>query len=74
MSKYSIAKELIEAGAARAKESGIDEQEILEALLVLSIQNLVAISDGKNTRQFVEYQLDSMASGAVQEVQRPGFG
>ena len=70
MSKYSIAKQLIEQGVAKGNENSIDEHEVIEALLVLAIQELVNRKGAGSTRQFVQYQLDSMAADGLYEIQR----
>lgn len=61
MSKYSIAKELVAAAKSRASDEGIDVGETIEALIILAIQESVAVRGAKTTRQSLVYEMSNMA-------------
>ena len=70
MSKYSLAKDQIRSTVERANEDGIDENEAIEALIVTAIQSLISSRGASDARNFLKYELDSIGSGDVFEIQR----
>lgn len=61
MSKYSIAKEALAEAKRQAAEGGIDVGETIEALIILAIQDSVAVRGAKVTRQSLVYEMSNMA-------------
>ena len=47
MSKYSLAKELLESGYEKGKELSLDEADVAEVMVVQSIQELIRVKGGK---------------------------
>ncbi len=72
MSKYGLAKELIEVAHNRAAQTGIDAEDVLEATLVLIVQELKPLRGVESVRGFLQYEIDSLGSGGVYEIQRGG--
>ena len=68
--KYSIAKEVLEQVAAQAQSEGVAEDEVQEALMILIIQNLAKVRDAGNVKSLLQYEMDSLSSGGVYEIQR----
>ena len=68
--KYSIAKDVLEQAAAQAQSGGVAEDEVQEALMVLIIQNLAEVRDAGNVKSLLQYEMDSLGSGGVHEIQR----
>ena len=72
LSKYSIAKEIIENGVQRATDAGVDVSDVHEATLVLLVQALKDARGGDNVRGLLQYELDNVGSGGFVEVARGG--
>ena len=72
MSKYGVAKELIEAAHEKAAATGIDTEDVMEATLVLLVQELKPLRGVASLRSFLQYEIDSLGSGGVYEIQRGG--
>lgn len=70
MSKYSIAKASIERTACEANKASIDRDDAVEALLTLCIQDMKAQRGSDYTRNYLSYELDSVGSGGVFEIQK----
>lgn len=70
VSKYSIAKQQIQNTIDCAKEAGIDGVEALEALTVMLVQELKSGRGADHTRQFLQYEIDSLGSGGFFEIQK----
>jgi len=47
VSKYSLAKELLESGYEKGKELSLDEADVAEVMVVQSIQELIRVKGGK---------------------------
>ncbi len=60
MSKYSIANATIAAAKAQAEQSGIDAGDAIEALIVMAIQESVALRGPTLTRQSLTYELSNV--------------
>lgn len=69
-SKYSIAKDMIEACNSAASDAGIDPGDVKEALLISVIAALKEERDADNLRSLLQYEVDSLGSGGVHEIQR----
>jgi len=69
-SKYSIAKEAIEASKTQAEAAGIDLIDVQEALLISVIEALKTLKEPDDLRGILQYEVDSLNSGGVHEVQR----
>ncbi len=61
MSKYSIAKDAIAEARRKAGEDGIDVGDTIEALIILALQESVAVRGAKLTRQSLVYEMSNMA-------------
>ena len=48
MSKYALAKELLDSGYEKGKEFSLDEADVTEVMVVQSIQELIRVK-GANT-------------------------
>lgn len=70
ISKYGLAKELIETLAARAREAGLDPGDVEEAMLISLVQSLKAARGAADVRSILQYEIDSLGSGDVYEIQR----
>jgi hypothetical protein len=70
MSKYAIAQDMIDQATAAAESGGVDETDVLEAMLVLAIQKVAKSRGGEQTKNFLEYEMSSIRAGGVVDVQR----
>lgn len=70
MSKYSVAKEVLAHSEVQANSAELDPTDVLEALLVTAIQNLISARGGSYTRDFLQYELDNVGSDGVFEIQK----
>lgn len=70
MSKYSIAKELLASAAETAEAANMEAHDVLEAILVTGIQDLIANKGGPYARSFLQYELDSVSADGVFEIQK----
>lgn len=62
MSKYVMAKELILQGFEQGKAFSLDEADVVEVLITAAVQDLIRTKGGPYTRQFLQYEKDSVAS------------
>ena len=69
-SKYGLAKEVIEQLHNRAGEAGIDEADAQEALLISLVQSLKELKGADYMKSILQYEVDSLGSGGVHEIQR----
>ncbi len=69
-SKYQIAKEIIEQAGAQASSAGLDASDVHEAMLISLVQSLKASRGADNLRGVLQYEIDSLGSGSVYEIQR----
>ena len=70
MSKYTLAKELLESGYEKGKEFSLDEGDVAEVMIVQSIQELIRVKGAKYVREFLKYEADSVSEKDVFEIQR----
>ncbi len=70
MSKYSIAKEQLQQGIRQGAEIGMDDFEMIEAMLVSAVELLTEIKGGDYARPILQYELDNVASDGVFEIQK----
>jgi len=68
--KYGLAKDLIEACNAQSDAAGIDPGDAQEALLISLIQTLKALRGPIALKSVLQYEVDSLGSGGVHEIQR----
>ena len=69
-SKYGIAKEIISAIPARAEPDSIDPVDVQEATLVMLVQELKSTRGVGYLRGVLQYELDSLGSEGVFDLQR----
>ena len=62
MSKYALAKAQLEVLEERAAESELDATEVLEAFMVLAVQELIKRWGAAQTKEFLQYELNSVSS------------
>ena len=67
MSKYALAKELLESGYEKGKEFSLD---VAEVMVVQSIQELIRVKGAKYVKEFLKYETDSVSEKNVFEIQR----
>ena len=67
MSKYALAKELLESGYEKGKELSLD---VAEVMVVQSIQELIRVKGAKYVKEFLKYEADSVSEKNVFEIQR----
>ena len=67
MSKYVLAKELLETGYEKGKELSLD---VAEVMVVQSIQELIRVKGAKYVKEFLKYEADSVSEKNVFEIQR----
>ena len=60
MSKYSIANATIASAKVQAEQSGIDAGDAIEALIVMAIQESVALRGPALTRQSLNFELSNV--------------
>ena len=70
ISKYGLANETLEALKAASAENNIAEDDAQEALLITIIQSLKELRGAENLRGILQYEVDSLGSGGVHEIQR----
>ena len=70
MSKYALAKELLESGCEKGKELSLDEADVTEVMVVQSIQDLIRVKGAKCVKEFLKYEADSVSEKNVFEIQR----
>lgn len=69
-SKYGLAKDAIAQLNDAAASSGIDAADAQEALLISLVQTLKELRGADNLRGVLQYEVDSLGSGGVHEIQR----
>ena len=67
MSKYALAKELLDSGYEKGKELSLD---VAEVMVVQSIQELIRVKGAKYVKEFLKYEADSVSEKNVFEIQR----
>ena len=67
LSKYALAKELLESGYEKGKELSLD---VAEVMVVQSIQELIRVKGAKYVKEFLKYEADSVSEKNVFEIQR----
>jgi hypothetical protein len=72
VSKYAIAQDLMGQAKEAASQGGVDETDVLEALLVLAIQQIAKSRGADPTRNFLEYEMSSIRAGGVVDVAKQG--
>lgn len=72
MSKYSIAKEAIQNLDSEAEANSIDPVDAQEAMLVSLVQTMKEKLGPAHVRGILQYEIDSLGSGGVYEIQRGG--
>ena len=70
LSKYALAKELLESGYEKGKELSLDEADVAEVMVVQSIQELIRVKGAKYVKEFLKYEADSVSEKNVFEIQR----
>ena len=70
VSKYALAKELLETGYEKGKELSLDEADVAEVMVVQSIQELIRVKGAKYVKEFLKYEADSVSEKNVFEIQR----
>ena len=70
MSKYALAKELLETAYEKGKELSLDEADVAEVMVVQSIQELIRVRGAKYVKEFLKYEADSVSEKNVFEIQR----
>lgn len=72
MSKYGLAKRVIRDLEGQAKTMAIDGMDAQEALLISLVQTLKEGRGVEHIRGILRYEIDSLGSGGLYEVQRGG--
>ena len=70
MSKYALAKELLETEYKKGKELCLDEGDVAEVMIMQSIQELIRVKGAQYVREFLKYEADSISEKNVFEIQR----
>lgn len=70
MSKYTLAKEQISSLLNEATVQGVKHGDVIEALIVLAIQESITLRGAADTLSYLEYEVSSIGSGGVHEIQR----
>ena len=70
MSKYALAKELLESGYEKGKELSLDEADGAEVMVVQTIQELIRVKGAKYVKELLKYEADSVSEKNVFEIQR----
>ena len=70
VSKYALAKELLESGYEKGKELSLAEADVAEVMVVQSIQELIRVKGAKYVKEFLKYEADSVSEKNVFEIQR----
>lgn len=72
MSKYGLAKRAIRELDNQAKNMAIDANDAQEALLVSLVQTIKESRGTQHIRGILRYELDSLGTGDMYEIQRGG--
>ena len=70
MSKYALAKELLNSGYEQGKALSLDEADIAEVMITSAIQELIRVKGAAYTKDFLRYEIDSVSEKGVFEIQR----
>jgi len=70
MSKYALAKTQIANLLDEATIQGLRHGDVIEALIVQAIQESIQLRGAEDTRSYLEYEVSSISSGGVHEIQR----
>jgi len=70
MSKYTIAKTQLEQLLDAATSQGVKQGDVIEAMIVLAIQESIKLRGADDTRSYLEYEVSSIGSGGFHEIQR----
>ncbi len=70
MNKYALAKMQLEQLLDEATNQGLKQGDVIEALIVLAIQQSVELRGAEDTKSYLEYEVSSIGSGGVHEIQR----
>lgn len=70
--KYELAQTMIDTLTSRAQLESIEVPDACEAALILLVQNLKASRGVDYVHGLLRYEIDSLGSGGVFEVQRGG--
>ena len=65
-----MAKEVLAVTAEQSESAGLELEDVQEALLILLVQELKERKGAGNTKSILQYEVDSLGSGGVHEVQR----
>jgi hypothetical protein len=60
MSKYTVARQCIDAAVAAAKQGNATEAELLEALIVLAVADFAKCAGGKRAADVLRYELSNV--------------
>lgn len=71
-SKYGLAKELLTNLSRRAEQCALTVSDAEEALLISVIQSMKSDRGDAYLRGILQYEIDSLGSGGVYEIQRGG--
>lgn len=70
MSKYALAKDLLNSGYEQGKAISLEEADIAEVMITSAIQELVRVKGVAYTKDFLRYETDSVSEKGVLEIQR----
>ena len=70
MSKYSLAKTVIEQLADASADEGVEVADAQEALLISLVQELKQSRGPEYLKSLLQYEVDSLGSGGQYEIQR----
>ena len=70
MSKYALAKDLLNSGYVQGKAMILEEADIAEVMITSAIQELVRVKGAAYTKDFLRYETDSVSEKGVLEIQR----
>ena len=70
MSKYALAKDLLNSGYEQDKAISLEEADIAEVMITSAIQELVRVKGAAYTTDFLRYETDSVSEKGVFEIQR----
>jgi hypothetical protein len=68
MSKYALAKELLNSGYEQGKALSLDEADIAEVMITSAIQELIRVKGAAYTKDFLRYETDSVSEKGVFEI------
>jgi hypothetical protein len=60
----------MDKAAEAAQAGGVDETDVIEAMIVLAIQKVAKSRGGEHARSFLDYEMSSIRAGGVHEIQR----